>query len=231
MYKKNHTVEFEKYAKNYDLFAKVQKKVAQELIKEINFKPLSILDIGCGTGEIYKNIAWKIDKFIGVDCSRSMCQLHPLSAGVEVICDNFESKAFKDRVSRLAPFDLIISSSALQWAKELEQTLKFYSKLSDKVAFAIFTSGTFETIYKITKRKSFLPSFDSIQMLAEIYKNSNLYKRSYKIEFEDTLSMLRYIKYSGTSGGSELLDYAKIKHLINNYPYRYLEFEVAFLLN
>ena len=231
MYDKKHIIEFEKYAKSYDSNVLIQKKVAEELVKKVNFTPKTILDIGCGTGEIYKNISWKVDRFVGVDCSSSMCELHPKAKNIEIFCDDFESPVFLDRVREFSPFDLIISSSSLQWAKDIKMAIKYYSELSDKVALAIFTSGTFKTIYKITNRKSFLPSCDSMVFLSKFFKKSNIERRFYKVYFDDTISMLRHIKLSGTSGGNRVLNYKEIKYLLKQYPYDYLEFEVVFIVN
>ncbi len=230
MYKKNHKLEFEKHANSYDSYAKIQKKVAKELIKKLNFKPKKILDIGCGTGAVYKNITWGIDSFVGVDNSSTMCKLHPKNDKIEVICDDFESKIFQAKIMKMSPFDLVISSSSMQWAKDIETTFNFYSSLSQRAAFSIFTDKTFKTIYKITKRKFFLPSFNLIQMLSKIFQNMRVEKRAYRIDFDDKISMLRYVIESGTSGGNEMLSYKEIKYLIDNYPYSYLEFEVAFII-
>jgi len=229
MYKKNHIAEFEKHAKEYDSFAVVQKKVAKELMSRVDFKPKNILDIGCGTGEVYKNISWDIDRFVGVDSSATMCQLHPKSDKIEIICADFESENFKDKIKKGLPFDLVVSSSSLQWAQEIDLTLKFYSSLSDKIAFSIFTNGTFKDIYKTTKRKSFLPSFDSIYSLSKSIKNFQIERKIYKIEFEDNISMLRYIKNSGIGGGNKVLNYKEIKYLLYSYIHTCLEFEVAFI--
>ncbi|NOX15863.1 MAG: methyltransferase domain-containing protein [Epsilonproteobacteria bacterium] len=230
MYSKSHQVEFEKYAKNYDSNAFIQKKVAKELVQKLNFKPKTILDIGCGTGEIYKNISWKIDRFVGVDCSSSMCKLHPQSKNIEIICSDFESLEFVENIKKLAPFDLLISSSSLQWAKDIGEVFKIYSKLSKKIAFSIFTNKTFKAIYEITNRESFLPSFDSVYLLSKTLNNCIIERKIYKMDFVDNLSMLRYIKEGGISGGNRVLDYKEIKYLLNNYPHSYLEFEVAFII-
>jgi malonyl-CoA O-methyltransferase len=41
--------------------------------------------------------------------------------------------------------------------------------------------------------------------------------------------MFRYIKQSGVSGGERKLSYTQTKQLMENYPLKYLEFEVLFI--
>ncbi len=231
MYNKRHKIEFEKHAKTYDSYALIQKKVAKELVQKLDFKPKTILDLGCGTGEIYKNISWKTDRFVGVDCSSSMCELHPRDKNIKIFCDDFESLSFIENIQKFSYFDLIISSSSLQWARDMESTFKIYSRLSDKVAFSIFTDGTFKTIYEITHRESFLPSYNYLISLSKIFKKSRIEKKLFRVVFNDTISMLKYIKMSGTSGGNSVLNYKEIKYLLKQYPYNYLEFEVIFIVN
>jgi len=231
MYKKNHLIEFEKHANTYDTFSIIQKSIAKELVDRLDFCPKNVLDIGCGTGEIYKNIAWKLDSFIGVDFSQTMCSLHPKNAEVTLFCEDFESEYFKKIVRTNAPFDIVISSSSLQWAKDLEDTFKFYSSISDKVAFSIFTDGTFKSIYKTIGRKSFLPTYDFLTSISTLFDNAHVSKKIYKLDFDDKLSLFRYIKQSGIGGGNEPLNYKQMKHLLNKYPYKYLEFEVTYIEN
>ena len=61
---KSFEKEFSKNAKNYSRYNIVQKKVAKKLISKIKNNPKNILDLGCGTGELYKLIDWNIEKFI-----------------------------------------------------------------------------------------------------------------------------------------------------------------------
>lgn len=231
MINKNHIVEFEKYAKSYNSFAPIQQRVAKELMDRVKFMPSNILDIGSGTGEIYKNITWNIERFIGVDCSASMCSFHPKDQKVKIICDDFESKTLKEQIKKLAPYDIVISSSSLQWAKNLKEMFDVCSKLSDRVAFSIFTRGTFKTIYEMSGRESFLPTYEEVKLFSNAFKNVQIIKKMYRLDFADNISKFRYIRKSGISGGNTILKYKKMKYLIENYPYSYLEFEVTFILN
>ena len=52
---------------------------------------------------------------------------------------------------------------------------------------------------------------------------------NYKLEFEDTREMFKYIKKSGVSGSRNELSYKQIKALMEQYPLNYLEFEVVFI--
>ena len=72
-----------------------------------------------------------------------------------------------------------------------------------------------------------------LQFVEEYSKNTidNLeYKiESYKLHFDDKLSIFRYIKESGVSGGVKRLKFLETKELIKNYPLEFLEFEVIYL--
>ena len=229
MYKKNHKEEFSKWASSYDNFADIQKKVAKELLDKIDNNPKRILDLGCGTGEIYKNISWKYDFFLGVDCSNSMCELHPKSDKVDILYSDFDSIFLEKRLNTYAPFDMIISSSSLQWSKDIPQIFNLCNQLSQNMAFSIFTDGTFKTIYSMTNRSSFLPNAKTLAFTAKEILNAKVEIRTYKLYFEDNISKFGYIKKSGIGGGVQMLTYTQAKHLFKSYPLKYLEFEVLFI--
>ena len=143
-----HIKEFSRFANSYDAHTIIQKEVAKELTCKIQNSPKKILDLGCGSGAVCKELLFEYELFVGVDNSAQMCKLHPQSENIKLINCDFESEDFFLHVRDDAPFDLIVSSSALQWSKEIEKVLQFCQKLSSNILFAIFTAGTFRSIYE-----------------------------------------------------------------------------------
>ena len=221
--KSQHTDEFSKRAKSYQETNVIQKKVVKKLIQGITSKPKSILDLGCGEGAVYREIAWKFDTFIGIDKAKNMCALHPHHEGIILYNADFENSSFYKTV------DMTIAASSLQWAKNLNSTLENIAKHTDEIAFAIFCDGTFKSIYEITKLPSFLPHHDSLLTLISKYFTIHHEREEYTLEFKDNLSKFRYIKDSGVSGGNRQLNYHDTKKLIEEYPHSYLEFEVLYI--
>ncbi len=218
----HHSNEFSKQAKHYQDYNIIQKKVAKRLIQGINSKPKKILDLGCGNGAVYSLISWNIIKFVGVDKASKLLSLHPKNRYIETINGDFEDIEFDY-------FDIIISSSSLQWAKDIESLLQKISKNSDEIALSIFCDGTFKTIYNRAKLKSFLPKSDSLLKILNRYFNFRFEIIEYKLHFKDNLSKFRYIKKSGVNGKGRKLSFKETKELINSYPLSYLEFEVIFI--
>lgn len=217
-----HTDEFSKRANSYKEHNIIQKKVVKHLIKNIQSKPKKILDLGCGNGAVYELISWDIDKFVGVDKATNMCTLHPSHKCIQLINEDFETLKFEK-------LDMVISSSALQWAKDLDSLFQKISSNTDEIAFSIFCDGTFQTIYEIANLKPFLPNQHKLVALLNQYFEFKHEVLHYKLEFEDNLSKFRYIKNSGVSGGERKLSFKETKKLIAEYPHKYLEFEVMFV--
>ena len=217
-----HTDEFSKRANSYTQHNIIQKKVVKKLIKNIHSNPKKILDLGCGSGAVYELISWDIEKFVGVDKATNMCELHPTSENIKLINKDFETLDFEK-------CDIVISSSALQWADDLETLFQKITSHTDEIAFSIFCDGTFKTIYETANLKKFLPNQHMLLKLLEKYFEFTYEVVDYKLEFEDNLSKFRYIKNSGVSGGERKLSFSDTKKLIDNYPHTYLEFEVMFV--
>ena len=217
-----HTDEFSKRAVSYNEHNIIQKKVVKKLIENIKSRPKKVLDLGCGSGAVYKNITWDMDKFVGVDKAENMCELHPSDDCIKLLNEDFETFEFEK-------YDMVISSSALQWAKDLDTLFKKISLYTDEIAFAIFCDGTFKTIYEVAKLKPFLPRTEELQELLSNYFEFDHEVVHYRLVFEDNISKFRYIKNSGVSGGERKLSFRDTKKLINEYPHDYLEFEVMFV--
>jgi len=224
-----HIKEFSRQSSNYEKSNIIQKQVASHLLSKIRNCPKKILDLGCGTGDINKKINWKYDKFIGVDSAKGMCEKHPKSRYISVLNRDFEDLAFQKEIFSNAPFDLVISSSAMQWAKDIEGLIKFTSTLTKNIAFSIFTCKTFEDIYSISGLKTFLPEAQELINISKKYFDIQYEIKTYRLEFEDNISKFRYIKRSGVSGGEKKLTITETKKLIEEYPHNYLEFEVVFI--
>jgi len=223
---------FSKFAYEYNKYNVIQKEVAKKLTSFLKRNSYGkILDLGSGDGEIYKNLEKKnikFKRFVALDFSDEMLTLHPTSESVKKICSDFNHIScfsnFKDN-----EFDLLISSSALQWSEDLLSTFSHISKLSSECYFSFFTSDTFKTLHRTANITSPIYPKDTIlEVLDKIF----IYEfevEKYRLEFNSVHEMLRYIKRSGVSGGVEQLNYRQMRALMLNYPLTYLEFEVLFV--
>lgn len=220
--------EFSKYAKDYNNHNIIQQIVAKSLVRDITNKPKRILELGCGSGQIFKNISWETDYYKAIDFSKSMCELHPKGDNIDVFCFNFDTKEFLDNIKDES-YDNIISSSALQWSKDLKKILNTLSKISPKMNATLFTSNTFKTIQKLSATKSPILSYEEIKEAFTTYFDCEFEKFTYNLEFENKRDLFDYIKKSGVSGGDNKLDFKGAKRLYKEYPLSYLEFEVVFI--
>lgn len=147
---------FDRAASQYDRHARLQKQVASALIRHTQgyaaeIKPQTILDLGCGTGQI----------------TQAMCEQH---AEANVFALDFSPKMLGQTQQRLAllnlhatllcadaeqiplqadSMDLVISSLMLQWSNNLEASLTgIHNVLKPKgvLAFSSFSEGTLKEV-------------------------------------------------------------------------------------
>ncbi len=220
--------EFSKHASHYGSHNVIQSRVIKKLLKKVKLRPKNILDLGCGSGALCSAIDWKYKHFTGVDFALGMLELHPRSKKIECIYGDFNDQTLFENLSTYS-YDYIFSASALQWADELELIFKSIKNLNAPVALAIFSSNTFKTLNKTASLEPLLRSADEINELQKKYFDGEFEVVNYKLEFESTREMFKYIKNSGVSGSRRVLDYKQTKKLLNEYPVNYLEFEVVFI--
>lgn len=220
--------EFSRYASAYGECNVIQAQVAKKLIAATPDKPRRVLDLGCGSGTLYSLIDWEMEGFVGVDFSDSMLSHHPVSPTTELVLGDFNDPKLFETLSA-ERFDHIYSASALQWANDLGGVLETLARFDTPMSLAIFTSGTFKTLYECAGLSPILKSSDEVISLADSCLNAEYEILYYTLEFDSVREMFRYIKRSGVSGGRRVLDFSQTKRLMEMYPLSYLEFEVVFI--
>ncbi|MFT5662286.1 MAG: malonyl-CoA O-methyltransferase [Sulfurimonas sp.] len=220
--------EFSKYALEYNSYNIIQDKVVNKLLSLCDSKPKRILDLGCGNGALCKAVDWEYSHFTGIDFAPGMLELHLKSEKIECIYGNFNDVSLFENLV-VNEYDHIFSASALQWSENLENVLENIKRLNTPISLAIFTSGTFETLYKTAKLQPLLRTTSMVKELSDRLFRANFEVVKYTLEFESTRDMFRYIKKSGVSGSRNVLTYKQTKKLMLEYPLNYLEFEVAFI--
>ncbi len=224
--------EFSRFAHEYDTYNVIQAEVAKSLVAQLpSSYYTTLIDIGCGSGEVYKNLEKNnifFDHFIALDSSQEMLEIHPSGKKIEKICADFNKfQTFEDL--SLAQKSLVLSSSALQWSKDLDLTLSEISKKSSHAYFAIFTSNTFKTLHQTAQITSPIYDEHMLRETIEKYYHAVFELKEYRLYFETVREMFNYIKKSGVSGGEKQLTYKQTKQLMKKYPLEYLEFEVLFV--
>jgi len=117
----------------------------------------------------------------------------------------------------------------LQWSRDLENTISWLSSLGREAYFAIFTSNTFKAMHRIAGITSPIYSAVELGYVLDQYYDADYSIKEYKLFFDTTHEMFRYIKRSGVSGGERQLGYKESKRLMRAYTLPYLEFEVLFV--
>lgn len=220
--------EFSRYAAQYGAHNVIQAKVAQKLAADTQDKPRKILDLGCGNGTLFSHIDWEMDTFTGVDFSESMLSHHPQGSNVTLMLGDFNDPTLFEQLSTMI-FDHIYSASALQWADDLDTVFKSIHMLNSSISLAIFTSGTFKTLYETAGLSPILKSSDEVIEMAGRHFDAQFEIVRYVLEFDTVREMFRYIKRSGVSAGRRVLNFSQTKRLMESYPLNYLEFEVVFI--
>ena len=216
--------QFSKYAKEYKSHNIIQQICAKSLVRELKVKPKRILELGCGSGQVFNHITWDVDFYKAIDFSSSMCELHPKGENIEVKCFDFDTQEFLDEI-RNDRFDVVLSSSALQWSKDLSKIIQHLSYITNEINAVLFTSNTFKTIQNITQTKSPILDEESIKEAFLKYFDCEFETIMYKLEFDNKKDLFDYIKKSGVSGSASL-DFKDAKKLYKEYSLNYLEFEV-----
>jgi len=220
--------QFSKYANQYKNHNIIQQIVAKSLVRELKTKPKKILELGCGSGQVYNHIDWDVDYYKAIDFSSSMCELHPKADNIEVKCYDFDTEDFLNEIKD-NHYDIVLSSSALQWSKDLSKIVKHLSYITNEINAVLFTSNTFKTIQNISETNSPILDENSIKEAFSKYFDCEFETIEYKLEFDNKKDLFDYIKNSGVSGGSATLDYKMAKKLFKEYKLNYLEFEVIFV--
>jgi len=222
--------EFSRYAEHYGSYNIIQERVAERLVAGISDAPQAMLDIGCGRGAIAKRIDWDYRCFVGVDFAPGMLELHPEGGHIERIRADFDDPRLYAAL-KARHFDRIFSASALQWSPDLAHTFALIRSLNTPVSLAVFTSGTFRTLFETAKLPPLLRSPAEVEALAKRFFNASCEVVRYSLTFDNVRDMFRYIKRSGVSGNRNVLTYKETKQLMQTYPLDYLEFEVLFIQN
>lgn len=221
-----HLFSFDRQANHYLLHSSLQEKIAKYLISKSMDSSISrILDLGAGSGNVVNNLScYKIDYFLGIDCSSQMLSLHPTKMSnikhIQLKHLDFESYDFDEC------FDLIISSSSLHWARNLESI--FYKiQNQSRVGFSIFTSKSLESLHHFLDSTSPLKSYDEVAGLLDKYFVGEMECRIFKENFSNREDLLNHLRYNGLLGGGNISFGAK-KRLKFGFPNLFLEYEVLF---
>ncbi len=250
---------FNKMSQSYAQNCALQDEVAKVLLEfcdEFLGDSQKIIDLGAGSGNIAKNLGDRqVDCFIAIDNAPNMIALHPQNlpniARIKRLCCDFEDYDFSDEC------DLVLSSSALQWAKNLDflfKKLKDSGELQEidssdshldsresfldsrnshescpkRFAFAIFTDESLRELHAFLGTTSPLKSANEILKIAQKYFCVETKIQRFTLNFSTREELLAYLKNGGLLGGGNL-SFTQKKRLRFGVPFLSANFEVLFL--
>ncbi len=189
---------FSRFADSYEKQAKLQLRVAEELIKQCGILNGPVLDLGSGPGIIAKNSDWEVTS---LDIAHEMSRL----AKSPAITADIENLPFANE-----SFPNIVSSLSLQWLPNFEKALLEVHRVlkpAGKFAFATFAPDSLKDLraaFSYIDAGQHLMEFEhAIKIFAMLKKSgfTNLAMTSQKISYNypDILSALRSIKSIGAS--------------------------------
>ncbi len=187
---------FSAAAETYDSVAKIQVLSSHELVKLIDFTDvLTVIDIGCGTGNTSLELYKKFPK-----ANYTLCDISPKMLNVasqkfpkksEVLCCDAELFLFEKN------YDLAISNLCIQWFEDLPKFVKKIKNHCENFAFSTLLNTSFER-YKVCFDHA--PTFDypSEEILLNEIGTVKKYKTvRYTLKFENFFAVARYFKKLG----------------------------------
>ncbi len=214
---------FKKSLSTYDKNAVVQREMATQLVEFLPKKEFnSILEVGCGTGFLTKEIKDKIKykmyfaNDIVHECKQYIDEILPSKIFLGCDIENTELGG---------KFDLIIANASLQWTKNLNGLIsKLINSLNDGgiLAFSIFGDQNFneiKTLMNITLENNLDRNILSKQV-CQSCKIITFEEKIRKLEFTNTHDVLQHIKLTGVNA---ITEYKWTKSSLEQFEKQYAE--------
>ncbi len=201
-------------ALHYKEHSKTQRLQAYNLLKEIKISPeASILDIGCGHGQIIGELSKlaPFGKSIGIDPSPNMISLAS-EMFPENKFNNLEFRELKAEDMKFRPksFDLILCMNAFMWIRDPRKALRLISKfLKPHGHFILFSylketpyvrlfekvlEETFPELRRASAVNTMLSADQHAEFLAKNHMQVNVFKiEDVVFEYESELDFKNYV--------------------------------------
>lgn len=192
---------FQRRKNTYDKSASIQSRIVHEMTADWtnhHEKGENILEIGSGTGLLTKIIREKFKPAL-----LTMMDFHslPLNPNEKFVEGDAETLI---RTLGSESFDIIASSSTLQWFHSPTRFLAECHRILKKgglIFFSVFTEGTLQEISKLTQKSLLYLSGKEWEYISQ---NNGFFVISRtdsqdRLVFKDTLSMLRHLSATGVN--------------------------------
>ena len=187
---------FSRFSEIYDREAVLQKEAAKILIDFAQIEDGKGLDLGCGTGFLYRFSDWQ--DLIGIDIALDMLKFykkfnnHCLQADMEYL-------PFKKNT-----FDFVVSNFSIHWA-DLNKTIKEVKRVLKQegdFVFNIPVQGSLEAVEQILGNTQF--DFLCVPEILETLKNNNFgiedfFVKNLEIDFPDGYHLLMHLHKTGVA--------------------------------
>ena len=217
---------FNKHYNVYEKYSLAQKQVAKNLLDYMgksnifNTQINSIFEIGCGTGIFTKEYR---KYFLHSDLI-----LNDIFDVREFIKDIDYNIFIQENIEELdiPKSDLVVSSSVFQWIKDKDSLIRNIAENTDNLCFSSYVSGNLIEI-----KNHFDISLDYLnieefkEILKKYFSSVKSYSETIKLDFEDPMSILKHLKYTGVTGFQKT-SISKIKTFKDNI----LTYEVAYFI-
>lgn len=225
--------QFEKSMASYSENAVVQLELAKKLIEavaNIGTEYEKILELGCGTGgltrEIVENLRY--DKYFANDLiKKSKNYVTEIIPECHFICGNAQ------KISLDTKFNLILSNAMFQWFKNLEKSIQHFSNMLEKDGILAFTTFSSENFKELKEIAGVSLDYKTVGELQEILKKhfEVLYFHDYtrKLEFKSPLALLAHLKSTGVNSlSSSHWTFKEVKDFCDRYIERYPKIELTY---
>lgn len=217
---------FNKHYNVYEKYSLAQKQVAKNLLNYMGKSNIfdtqinSIFEIGCGTGIFTKEYR---KYFLHSDLI-----LNDIFDVREFIKDIDYNIFIQENIEELdiPKSDLVVSSSVFQWIKDKDSLIRNIAENTDNLCFSSYVSGNLIEI-----KNHFNISLDYLnieefkEILKKYFSSVKSYSETIKLDFEDPMSVLKHLKYTGVTGFQKT-SISKIKTFKDNI----LTYEVAYFI-
>lgn len=225
--------QFEKSMDKYNQNAIVQQIMAEKIINEIlkvkkHFQ--SILELGCGTGLLTREITQKLiyEKYYANDLvEKSKLYLTEILPEFTFICGN------ASRIKTNKNVDLIISNAMFQWFNDLEKSTGYYKNILNPegiLAFTTFSPENFNEIKDITGLSlDYANIIDIKNCLKKNYEIIYSEEFKHKLTFKTPLELLAHMKNTGVNSlATRHWTFKEVKEFCDSYKSKFPEITLTY---